>query len=113
MVFFESPLRTKLIASGSIGVFTATAAFIVWTKHCDIQELPATDPLFTSRFYKQFNPNANPPLRDVCTRRIPVYHLRPDLLDDVRDGGSKLVETFCGGIFGGTGMWSHYPLLWI
>ena len=42
-------------------------------------------------------------MNDVCIRRIPLAHIRPDLLEDDKKSGGKLVEAFCGGIFGGSG----------
>ena len=103
MVFFESPLYMKLLGVSGMGAFTSIATFFVWTKHCDVQDLPVTDPLFRSSFYKQFNPRENPSMRDVCVRRLPLYQIRPDLLEDDKRGGGRLVEAFCGGIYGGTG----------
>lgn len=42
-------------------------------------------------------------MRDVCVRRLPLYQIRPDLLEDDKKGGGKLVEAFCSGIYGGRG----------
>ena len=103
MVFFESPLYVKALGVSGIGAFASITGFFVYTKHCDVQNLPVTDPLFSSAFYKQYNPRANPSMRDVCVRRIPLHQIRPDLLADDKKGGGRLVEAFCGGIYGGKG----------
>ncbi len=102
-MFFGTPLYVKVLGVSGIGAVTSIAGFFVWTKHCDMQDLPATDPLFSSAAYKHFNPRTNPSMSDVCVRRLPLHQIRPDLLDDDRRGGGKLVETFCGGIYGGKG----------
>ncbi|KAJ7619511.1 hypothetical protein FB45DRAFT_799963 [Roridomyces roridus] len=58
------------------------------------------DPLFNSDLFKKFNPNANfPALHDLCVRRVPLSKIRPELLKEE----GKLVEAFCGGIYGGIG----------
>lgn len=102
MVFIDSPLSTKLFASSLISAFTGVTGFFVWTKHCEMLELDASaEQLFRSPYYKQFNPRGNPSTNDVIVRKIPLWHIRPDLIDDAREGGGKLVEAFCGGVFGG------------
>ena len=109
MVFIGSPLYVKLTTLSAFGAFGGVTSFFVWTKHCDMEDLPTSDPLFSSSYYHKFNPNGNASMRDVCVRRIPLFQIRPDLLADDKKGGGKLVETFAGGIFGGTGMLT--PLL--
>lgn len=64
---------------------------------------PATDATFHTSFYKKFNPNHNPPFYDVCVRRIPINHLKTHLAKDAEKGGSKLVEQFAQGVWGGWG----------
>jgi len=63
----------------------------------------ATDSTFKSMFYSRFNPNKNPPFYDVCVRRIPLTKLDTELFEDAKSGGSKLVERFAQGIWGGRG----------
>lgn len=86
---------------------TTVGAFFVWTKHCHFtpahEFTPATEPLFQGQWFKKFNPNANPSAHDECVRRIPLYKVRPELLEDAQRGGSKLVESFSQGIWGGFG----------
>jgi hypothetical protein len=85
----------------------SVGAFFVWTKHCRMTPLneftPATEPLFQSRWLQKFNPGANPTTHDECVRRIPLFKLRPELVEDAQKGGSKLVEAFSQGIWGGFG----------
>jgi len=86
---------------GSVG------AFFVWTKHCHMTPLnqftPTTEPLFQSSWYKKYNPLQNPTTHDECVRRLPLFKIRPELVEDAQKGGSKLVEAFSQGIWGGPG----------
>lgn len=76
----------------------------IWTKHCKFEPMdPATDSTFHSTFYRRFNPNQNPAFYDVCVRRIPLTKLDPELAKDAEQGGSKLVERFAQGVWGGWG----------
>ena len=102
-MFIGTPWYMKLIGVSGFGAFTSVLAFPVWTKHCHVQDLPVTDPLFRSSNYKKFNPKGSPSLSDVCVRRIPLYLIRPDLLEDDKRGGGKLVEAFCSGVYGSKG----------
>lgn len=51
----------------------------------------------------------NEPMHDVCMRRIPIFKLKPELIQDAQDGGTKLVEQYSAGVWGGFGM-SIHPL---
>jgi hypothetical protein len=98
---FDNPLHHKLFTLTLLCLPSTPLFYYVWTKHVDVQELdPRREQLFRSPFYKQYNPNANPSMNDVVIRRWPLWQIRPDLLDDARDGGGKLVEAFAGGCFG-------------
>jgi hypothetical protein len=95
-VFLKSFL---FISPAAVGAFHYT-----WTKHCNASPLdPKTEPLYQSSFYKKYNPYHNFSDADVITRRIPISHLAPEIAEDTRAGGSKLVERFTGGIFSGSG----------
>lgn len=85
--------------------FSSIAAFFVWTKHIQVGDLnPATDPVFATKWYKKLNANANPTLHDEVVRRLPLWSLRPELVEDAKNGGSKLVEAFSQGVWGTFGM---------
>jgi hypothetical protein len=108
--FIDNPLHHKVFTLALMWIPTTPLFYHVWTKHCDVQELdPRREQLFRSPFYKQYNPNANPSMNDVVIRRYPLWHIRPDLLDDARDGGGKLVEAFTGGCFGGFRKFIPFP----
>jgi hypothetical protein len=90
-------LRSFLILSPVV----VGAGHYTYTKHCDASPLdPKTEPLYQSSFYKKYNPLNNYSDADVITRRIPISHLAPEIAEDTRAGGSKLIERFAGGIFG-------------
>lgn len=94
------PLALRLAQGTAAAGLFAVTAFPVWTKHSTIAGLPQDDPLWRSEFYKQYNPLDNPTMNDVCIRRIPLYQLRPELLEDAQKGGSRLVEAFSQGVWG-------------
>jgi hypothetical protein len=99
------PSRLSILLQGTaVSALTTVGAFFVWTKHCRFEEMdPATDPTFQSAFYRKFNATPNPTTHDVCVRRIPIFKLKRDLVDDAAKGGTKLVESFCQGVWGGFG----------
>ncbi|EXJ93510.1 hypothetical protein A1O1_01902 [Capronia coronata CBS 617.96] len=100
-------LLSKTLQGITVTSLASVGAFFVWTKHCqftpDSQFTPATEPLFQSTWYKKFNPNRNPTTHDECVRRLPLHKIRPELLEDARNGGTKLVEAFSQGVWGGLG----------
>ncbi|KPI42116.1 uncharacterized protein AB675_5402 [Cyphellophora attinorum] len=102
------PSIPSLLAQGTlVSSFTAVGFFFVYTKHCEVHEPldPATEPLFQSSFYRRYNPHNNFYNSDVIVRRVPLTHIRPDLIEDAQAGGSRLVEHFCGSI------WSGWPFM--
>lgn len=108
-------LLSKTFQGLTVTGLASVGAFFVWTKHCHMtaadQFTPATEPLFRSQWYKKFNPLQNPTTHDECIRRIPLFKLRPELVEDAQKGGSKLVEAFSQGIWGGPGMLLSLPHL--
>src|SRR5438045_9351205 len=105
-------LTSKLLQAAAVTTGASTAAFFVWTKHCHVSELggaATTDPIFASGFYKTYNPRANPTAHDLCTRTVPLVQLKPELVEDARRGGTKMVEAFCAGIWGGFGKFPISP----
>lgn len=103
------PSLASKIAQGTVlTTLTSIGGFFVWTKHCEATPLdPSVEPLYKSPFYYKYNPYNNFTNADVISRRIPLHQLRPDLLEDAREGGSKLVEHFSGAIWSG---WSKSSL---
>lgn len=73
--------------------------FFIVTRKSTVEELPRTDALFQSPFYRRFNPESNEVVRDNCIRRVPINQIDPSLLEKK----GKLVEAFAGGVWGGAG----------
>jgi len=97
-------LTSKVLQGIAVSTVSSIGAFFVWTKHCKIEQLqPNSDPLFANQWYKKLNANANPTLHDECVRRLPLFKLRPELVEDASKGGSKLVEGLSQGVWGGHG----------
>lgn len=78
------------------------------TLHCYFEPFgPENDPLFQSQYFKQYNPGNHPSLNDSCVRKVPLSQIPQELVDDALNGGSKLVERFCAGVWGGYGKCSQ------
>lgn len=86
----------KLTTTGGVATI---GAHLIWTRNSHVEPLPRTDYLFTSPWYKKFNPNENAVLRDDCIRKVPLSQIDPKLLEKK----GKLVEHFCAGVWGGLG----------
>lgn len=99
------PSVGSYVAQGSIiSTLSSIGAFYVWTKHSKATPLdPNVEPLYKSPFYRKYNPHNNFANADVITRRIPLHQLKPELLEDSRNGGGRLVEHFSGAIWSGFG----------
>ncbi|KAK7430974.1 hypothetical protein QQZ08_002504 [Neonectria magnoliae] len=83
---------------------TGTAGLWFWTRKCQFEEFgPETDDLFRHPLLKQINPGNKPDSHDMCVRRVPFSQLKPELLQDAQQGGSKLVEAYSAGMWGGYG----------
>ncbi|KXG46573.1 uncharacterized protein PGRI_054290 [Penicillium griseofulvum] len=81
-----------------------TAGWQLWTMNCYFEPFgPKNDPLFQSQYFKQHNPGNHPSLNDSCVRKVPLSQIPPELIDDALNGGSKLTERFCAGVWGGYG----------
>lgn len=80
------------------------AGWQLLTRHCYFEPFgPENDPLFLSQYFKQHNPGSHPSLNDSCVRKVPLSQIPQELVDDARNGGSKLLERFCAGVWGGYG----------
>ncbi|EAU32674.1 predicted protein [Aspergillus terreus NIH2624] len=99
--------RSKVVAFGKIltaGSLASAGGWELWTRHCYFEPFgPENDPLFQSRYFKQYNPGNHPSLDDSCVRKVPLSQIPAELVDDALNGGSKLVERFCAGVWGGYG----------
>ncbi|KAL0936828.1 uncharacterized protein CTRU02_209044 [Colletotrichum truncatum] len=90
---------SKFVAGTAVAV---PAGFHLWTRQCAFEESfsPATDPIFQHPILKKVNPKNNPDFHDCCFRTVPFDKIRPDLLEDALNGGSKLVEAYSAGVWG-------------
>ncbi|KZL80122.1 hypothetical protein CI238_05395 [Colletotrichum incanum] len=90
---------SKIVAATAVAV---PAGFHLWTRPCafDDQFSPTTDPIFQHPFLKKVNPKNNPDFHDCCFKSVPFDKIRPDLLADALNGGSRLVETYSAGVWG-------------
>ncbi|OGM47792.1 hypothetical protein ABOM_003305 [Aspergillus bombycis] len=83
---------------------TGAASWQLWSRHCYFEPFgPESDPLFQSKSFQRFNPNQSPSLDDSCVRKVQLSEVKPELVEDYLNGGSKLLERFCGGVWGGYG----------
>jgi hypothetical protein len=89
-------IRTTLI-TGLLG--TSSAAAYLAVRNPVISPLAASDPIWTSKLFKERNPSRNPVTQDVCIKRIPFSKIRPELLQ--KDG--PLALEFCRGVWSGWG----------
>ncbi|KAI1440133.1 hypothetical protein F5Y02DRAFT_403700 [Annulohypoxylon stygium] len=80
---------TLAVVAGGVGYLTATTNLTT--------QLSADDELLASKSFKKFNRYHNPPMQDVCWKRIPVPEIRPELRDDEE----ALTIEFCRGAWAG------------
>ncbi|KAJ7058064.1 hypothetical protein C8F01DRAFT_1149364 [Mycena amicta] len=84
---------TTLTGAACIGTFLAV------TRRSEFVPFPLEDdPIFISATYNKFNAfNKDAPgLHDYCVRKVPLKEIPEELLEN----NGKLVERFCGGVFG-------------
>ncbi|KAF2773313.1 hypothetical protein EJ03DRAFT_341103 [Teratosphaeria nubilosa] len=93
-------IRTTFAIAG-YGSLAGAASFIAITRHSKISPIPASDYIFNSTLYSRYNPNNAPVTQDICTRKVPLSKIKPELLEKAEDG--RLVEAFCQGVWGGLG----------
>ncbi|KAL2841837.1 hypothetical protein BJX68DRAFT_258008 [Aspergillus pseudodeflectus] len=85
-------------------LFAGAGGWHLWTGRCYFEPFgPSNDPLFESEYFKQFNPGNHPSIDDSCVRKVPLSQIPAELVADALAGGSKLLERFCAGIWGGYG----------
>lgn len=95
-------LRTTLAITGWSSLAGAAGFFAV-TRHCKISPVAPSDYIFNHTLYARYNPNNAPVTQDICTRRVPLSKIKPELLESEKKGEGKLVEAFCAGVWGGLG----------
>ncbi|OAP55812.1 hypothetical protein AYL99_09964 [Fonsecaea erecta] len=95
----------RSVLTAGAGALTTVPAFFLWTRNCNIEDLPTTDELFRNAWFAKYNPTPAPKaeMRDVCVRRYPLSQIRPELVEDARRGGTAMIESFNQGIWGGFG----------
>ena len=92
----------RVLRLTTFGGAATLGTHLIWTRNSIVESVPTTDALFTSPAYKQYNPNQNGTMRDVCVRKVPLSQVDPLLV--AKKG--KLVEAFCAGVWGGLGKFS-------
>ncbi|KAL5363819.1 hypothetical protein BJX96DRAFT_156311, partial [Aspergillus floccosus] len=91
----------KFLTAGSLA---SAGGWELWISNCYFEPFgPENDPLFRSQYFKHHNPSNHPSLNDSCVRKVPLSQIPTELVDDAINGGSKLVERFCAGVWGGYG----------
>lgn len=87
-----------------VTALTGASCFALWTRKCRwplIDE--STDSILTSVHFLKFNPLRNPTLLDNCVQRVPLSEIPQDLVQDLEQGGTRLIERFSGSIWGSSG----------
>lgn len=104
-----SPLfRQRLILAAKVtaGVsITGAASFHLVTRKCYFEPFGPENgrSLYEHPLLKQINPWNKPGSADSCVREVPFDKLDKVLLEDAKNGGTKLVERFIAGMWGGFG----------
>lgn len=88
------------IATAGWGSLAVVGTFVALTRKCKITDVPPTDYIFNHTLYARYNPNNAPVTQDLCSRRVPLSKIKPELLENE----GKLVEAFSAGVWGGLGM---------
>lgn len=82
----------------------AITGWKIWSRNAYFETFtPKTDDLFHMPLIKQINPHNNPSIDDSCVYKVTFSKVKTELLEDFRQGGSKLVNAFAQGIWGGYG----------
>ncbi|EYE96777.1 uncharacterized protein EURHEDRAFT_496721 [Aspergillus ruber CBS 135680] len=93
-------------SGGALAVTMGTYLYTTW----DIQALPisnSSDPIFQNKHYRKYNPNDNPTVHDLHVMNVPFSQIEPSLLEN----RERLVERYCGGVWGGFGFTIQRNLL--
>ncbi|KAF4983166.1 hypothetical protein FDECE_17360 [Fusarium decemcellulare] len=103
---FISQRRLGLVAKTGAGIsITGAGGFYLRTRKCYFEPYgpELNEPLFTHPMLKQINPWNKPASFDSCVREVPFDSLDDGLVEDAKQGGTKLIERFAEGMWGGYG----------
>ncbi|KAI8656348.1 hypothetical protein NCS56_01238600 [Fusarium sp. Ph1] len=92
------------VAKTAVGLSaTGATGFYLWTRNCYFEPFgpELNEPLFRHPMLKQLNPWNKPISFDSCVREVSFDNLDDSLLEDARQGGTKLIERFSEGMWGG------------
>jgi hypothetical protein len=95
-------ILSKAFAATAWTSLAGSASWLLLTRQCKVAPIPPTDYIFHHTLFARYNPNNAPVTQDVCTRKVPLGKIRPELLEDGK-GEGKLVTAFCQGVWGGLG----------
>ncbi|KAF5975534.1 hypothetical protein FBULB1_7314 [Fusarium bulbicola] len=101
-------LRQRLILAAKVATglsITGAASFHLVTRKCYFEPFGPDNgrSLYEHPLLKQINPWNKPGSADSCVRGVPFDRLDKVLLEDAKNGGTKLVERFSAGMWGGFG----------
>ncbi|KAL6921222.1 hypothetical protein FSHL1_005193 [Fusarium sambucinum] len=108
-MFRVSPLfrqRLLLVAKVAAGIsITGAGTFHLVTRNCYFEPFGPENgrSLFKHPLLKQINPWNKPGSSDSCITKVPFDKLDKALIEDAKNGGTKLVERFVAGMWGGFG----------
>lgn len=119
--------KTAVQVTALTTVLSATFLYNRTKQSKIISPLSPDDPIFKNAAYLRNNPHGNASTQDVCVRVVPAAKIKPGLVEAfLGESGSeaertKLVEGFCGGVWGGLGKffnmvearWLRRGLIWI
>ncbi|CZR43685.1 uncharacterized protein FPRO_07398 [Fusarium proliferatum ET1] len=100
------PQRLILAARVAAGVsITGAASFHLVTRKCYFEPFGPENgrSLYGHPLLKKINPWNKPGSADSCVREVPFNNLDKVMLEDAKKGGTKLVERFMAGMWGGFG----------
>ncbi|CCT68095.1 uncharacterized protein FFUJ_06858 [Fusarium fujikuroi IMI 58289] len=104
-----SPLfRQRLILAARVAAgvsITGAASFHLVTRKCYFEPFGPENgrSLYEHPLLKKINPWNKPGSADSCVREVPFNNLDKVMLEDAKKGGTKLVERFMAGTWGGFG----------
>ncbi|KAF5713281.1 hypothetical protein FGLOB1_4062 [Fusarium globosum] len=104
-----SPLfRQRLILAAKVAAgvsITGAASFHLVTRKCYFEPFGPENgrSLYEHPLLKKINPWNKPGSADSCVREMPFDKLDRVILEDAKKGGTKLVERFMAGMWGGFG----------
>ncbi|OBS28433.1 hypothetical protein FPOA_02371 [Fusarium poae] len=98
--------RLLLVAKVAAGIsITGAGTFHLVTRRCYFEALGPENgrSLFEHPLLTQINPWNKPGSSDSCVREVPFDKLDKALIEDAKNGGTKLIERFIAGMWGGFG----------